>query len=69
MWIFVAVMIHTALWIVVGAMHRRRQPPRDIGAEAWWWESSDRSTDLACHHALPPSHPLARLRSLSHWIV
>ena len=62
MGIFVIVMIVTALWIVLGAvLHDGRDRIRDLGAQAWWWESSERSARLACCHSLPPSHPLARL--------
>jgi hypothetical protein len=62
MWVFVAVMIVTALWFVLGAvLHGGREVARDTAGDAWWWESSDRSTGLVGHHALPSSHPLARL--------
>jgi hypothetical protein len=67
MWIIVAVLIVTALWIVVGAVHGDREAPRDTFAgEAWWWESFHHTSGLAGHDALPPSHPLARPRPPSH---
>ena len=57
MWVFVAVMIVTALWFVLGAvLHHGTALTRDPAGEAWL-------TGLACHHALPSSHPLARLTS------
>jgi len=62
MWIFAAVLILTALWVVVGTVHGNREVPRDtVAGDVWWWESSTRSTGLPSHD-LPPSHPLARLR-------
>jgi len=62
MGIVVVAMIVTALWIVLGAvLHDGRDCTRDLGGQAWWWESSERSTGLACRQSLPPSHPLARL--------
>jgi hypothetical protein len=62
MGIFVIVMIVTALWIVLGAvLHDGRDRTRDLGAQTWWWEASERSAGLAYRQSLPPSHPLARL--------
>jgi hypothetical protein len=55
MWVFAAVMIVTALWFVLGAvLHHGHGLTRDTAGEVWL-------ADLACHHALPSSHPLARL--------
>ena len=66
MWVFVAVMIVTALWIVLGAiLHGGNELARDTGGDTWWWESSDRSTGPARYTTLPSSHPLARLTSRS----
>ena len=67
MWVFVAVMIVTALWIVLGAvLHGGSELARTPGGEAWWWEASDRSASPARYTAaLPSSHPLARLTSRS----
>ena len=63
MGIVVTVMIVSALWIVLGAvLHGGPDLPRDLGREAWWWESSERSTHLASSHSLPPSHPLVAWR-------
>lgn len=57
--VVVAVMIVTAVWIVLGAvLHAGSELGCDIGGEPWWWESSDR---LAAPRALPSTHPLARL--------
>jgi hypothetical protein len=62
MWVRAAVMIVTALWIVLGAvLHGGNDIACEVAGQAWWWESSARSTGLACYHALPPTHPLARL--------
>ena len=47
MWVFIAVMIVTALWIVFGAgLHGGVMPMRDTGGEVWWWDSG--------HPSLPP---------------
>jgi hypothetical protein len=63
MWTFVAVLIVTGVWIILGAVvHGGREIDHHAPAsEAWWWESSDPSTGIVGHQALPPSHPLARL--------
>lgn len=56
-------MVVTALWIVAGAvLHGGHDVTVDAGGEAWWWDACQRSTPIAWHGALPPSHPLARLR-------
>ena len=66
MWVFVAVMIVTALWIVLGAvLHGGSDRAGDTTRTAWWWESTGRSTGIAPFQALPPSHPLARQQSSS----
>ena len=66
MWVFVAVMIVTALWFALGAVaHGADEIARDVAGEAWWWESSSRSAGPASYHALPSSHPLARPNSPS----
>ena len=67
MWVFVAVMIVTALWFVLGAVvHEGDEIARDVAAEVWWWESTSGTASLASYHALPSTHPLARLTSSSH---
>jgi hypothetical protein len=66
MWVFVAVMIVTALWFVLGAVvHGADEIARDVAGEAWWWESSSRTAGPASYQSLPSSHPLARLTSSS----
>lgn len=66
MWVFVVVMIVTALWIVLGAvLHGGSGLAGDTASTVWWWDSVGRSTTLAPYHALPPSHPLARPESSS----
>jgi hypothetical protein len=58
--IVVAGMVVTALWLVLGGvLHGGHDVPSDVAGQAWWWEACDRSPG-----ALPPSHPLARLREL-----
>jgi hypothetical protein len=67
MWVFVAVMIVTAVWFVLGAVvHEADEIARDVAAEVWWWESTSGKTSPASYHALPSTHPLARLTSSSH---
>jgi hypothetical protein len=47
MWVFVAVMIATALWIVFGAvLHGSHEPARDTGGDAWWTDSGHPSPRL-----------------------
>lgn len=59
--IVAAVMLLTALWLVLGAvLHGGHARTRDVAGEAWWWESFQRSGDVT-RHPLPSSHPLARL--------
>jgi hypothetical protein len=58
--IVVTLMIFTAVWMVLGAvLHGGSDLPRDFGREAWWWESSARSTS---YDSLPSSHPLVAWR-------
>lgn len=67
MWVFVAVMIVTALWFVLGAVvHQADEIARDVAAEVWWWESTSGGANPASYRALPSTHPLARLTSSSH---
>jgi hypothetical protein len=63
MWIVVAVLILTAIWLALGAvLHGGRDAAAEAAGQAWVWEASERSTGLACGGGLPSSHPLARLR-------
>ena len=65
MWVVVAALIVTALWLVSGAVsHEGRDLALDATRTVWWWESSPRSTAIASSHALPPSHPLAQVGGL-----
>jgi len=67
MWVFVAVMIVTALWFVLGAVvHQADEIARDVAAEVRWWESTSGTASPASYRALPSTHPLARLTSSLH---
>lgn len=69
MWVVVAALIVTALWIVLGAvLHGGHDVAIDAASAAWWWESTARSTNVVPYHALPASHPLAHLRVPPHAI-
>jgi hypothetical protein len=69
MWVVVAALVFTALWLGFGAvLHERHDVAADATSAAWWWESTGRSTGVTPYHALPASHPLAHIENPPHSI-
>ena len=62
MWVVIAALIFTALWLGFGAvLHEGHDVAVDATSAAWWWESTGRSTGIGPYHGLPASHPLAHV--------
>jgi hypothetical protein len=65
--IIAAIMIVTALWVLLGAIlggcssRPASGDRRWTAGGAWVWESLDRGARLVPGSGLPASHPLARL--------